>query len=72
MVTGMDDYTVMMVKMRSEDLLREARHDRRATEARRVARTRPRASAATRGRVIRPAQWLAMAAARMRPTAMGR
>ncbi len=62
---------IMLVKMRGEELVREARQDRRATEARRAARVRQ-AMPTARGRVIRPAQWLAMAAARMRPTAMGR
>jgi len=61
-----------MVKMRGEELVREARQDRRATAARRAARTRQTVPTETRGLVTRPAQWLAMAAARMRPTAMGR
>jgi hypothetical protein len=68
----MDNYMLTMMKMRSEELVREASQDRRAAEARRASRTRPALPAATRGLVIRPAQWLAMAAARMRPTAMGR
>jgi hypothetical protein len=68
----MDDNMFTMVKMRSDELVREARQDRRAAEARRAARTRQAVPTATRGLVIRPAQWLAMAAARMRPTAMGR
>jgi hypothetical protein len=68
----MDDYLLTMVKMRGEELLREARQDRRATEARRAARTRQKVPTATHGPVIRSAQWLATAAARMRPTAMGR
>jgi hypothetical protein len=71
-VTGMDDNMLTMAKVRSEELVREARQDRRATAARRAARTRQGAPAVTRGLAIRPAQWLAMAAARMRPTAMGR
>jgi hypothetical protein len=68
----MDDYTLMMVKMRGEELMREARQGRRAAGARRAARARPTAPAVARGLVIRPVQWLAMAATRMRPTAMGR
>jgi RNA polymerase sigma-70 factor (ECF subfamily) len=64
----MDDYTLMMVKMRGEELMREARQGRRAAGARRAARTRPTVPTAARGLVIRSAQWLAMAAARMRPT----
>jgi hypothetical protein len=68
----MDDYMLMMVKMRGEELVREARQDRRAAEARRAARARQAVPPATRGLAIRSAQWLATAAARMRPTAMGR
>ena len=68
----MDDYILTMVKMRGEDLLREARQNRQAAEARRAARTRQAMPMVTRGLTIRPARWLAMAAARMRPTAMGR
>ena len=68
----MDDYTLMMMKMRGEELMREASQGRRAAEARRAVRTRQTVPAAARGLVIRPAQWLAMAAARMRPTTTGR
>jgi hypothetical protein len=68
----MDDYKHMMVKMRGEELMREARQSRRAAEARRTARTRPTVSTAARGLVIRPAQWLAVAAVRMRLTTTGR
>jgi hypothetical protein len=68
----MDDYMLMMMKMRGEELMREARRDRRAAGARRAARTRQAVPATARGLVIRPAQWLAMAAARMRPTTTGR
>jgi hypothetical protein len=70
----MDDYTLMMLKMRGEELMREARQERLAAEARRAARTRQTvpAAPAARGLVSRPAHWLAMAAARMRPTATGR
>jgi hypothetical protein len=68
----MNDYMLTVMKMRGEELVREARQDRRAAEARRAARTRQAVPPATRGLAIRPAQWLAMAAARMRPTAMGR
>jgi hypothetical protein len=68
----MDDNILTMAKMRSEELVREARRDRRAAEAGRAARNRPAVPAVTRVLAIRPARWLAMAAARMRPTAMGR
>jgi hypothetical protein len=68
----MDDYMLMTVKMRGEELMREARRDVRAAEARRAARTRQTVPAAARWLVPRPARWLAMAAARMRPTATGR
>jgi hypothetical protein len=68
----MDDYMLLMVKMRGEELMREARRDGLAAEARRAARTRQTAPAAARRLVLRPAQWLAMAAARMRPTTTGR
>jgi len=65
-----------MMKMRGEELMREARQGRRAAGARRAARTRQAVPAAERGPVIRLARWLtqglAMAAARMRPTATGR
>ncbi len=62
---------LMIVKMRGEELMREASQRRRVAEAHRAARTRQAVPAAPRGLVIRPAQWLAMAAARMRPTATG-
>jgi len=68
----MDDYMLTMMKMRGEELMREARQGRRAAGARRAARTRQAVPAAERGPVIRLARWLAMAAARMRPTATGR
>jgi hypothetical protein len=68
----MDDYMLMMVKMRGEELMREAKRDGRAAEARRAARARQTVPAAASGQVLRPARWLAMAAARMRPTAAGR
>jgi hypothetical protein len=68
----MDDYKLMMVKMRGEELMREARQSRRAAEVRRAARTRQTVPAAARGLVLRPAQWLAMAAVRMRLTTTGR
>jgi hypothetical protein len=71
-VSGMDDYMLLMVKMRGEALMREARRDGLAAEARRAARTRQTVPAAARRLVLRPAQWLAMAAARMRPTTTGR
>jgi hypothetical protein len=71
----MDDHMLMMVKMRGEELTREARRDGRAAEARRAARTRPTVAAAARRLVLRPAQGvaqgLAMAAARMRPNGNG-
>jgi len=68
----MDDHMLMMVTMRGEELMREARRDGRAAEARRAARTRQTVPAAGRRLVLRPAQGLALAAARMRPTATGR
>jgi hypothetical protein len=68
----MDDYMLMMVKMRGEELMREARQDRRAAEARCAARTRQAVPTAARGLVNRPARWLAMAAVRMRLTTTGR
>jgi hypothetical protein len=68
----MDDYTRMMVKMRGEELMREAGRGRRAAMARRAARTRQAVPTAARGPMIRPAQWLALAAARMWPTATER
>jgi hypothetical protein len=79
-VTGMDDYMLRMVKMRGEELMREARRDGRAAEARRAARTRqtvpaaarrpvPAAArrpvpAAARRLVLRPARWLVLRPAR--------
>jgi hypothetical protein len=68
----MNTYTLMMVKVRADELMREARQGRRAAGARRAARTRQTVPAVAPGLVIRPMQWLAMAAARMRPTATGR
>jgi hypothetical protein len=68
----MDDYMLTMVKMRGEELMREAKRDGRAAEARRAARARQTVPAAARGLVPRPLQRLATAAARMRPTATGR
>ena len=68
----MNNYTPMMVKMRGEELMREARQGRRAAGARRAARTWQTVPAVARGLVIGPMQWLAMAAVRMRPTATGR
>jgi len=71
-VTGMDDIMLMMVKMRGEELMRQAGQHRRAAEARRAARTWQAVPTAARGPVARPARWLAMAAARRRPAATGR
>jgi hypothetical protein len=69
----MDDYMLMMMKARGEERMREGSLRRRAAQARRAARTRRTAPAAVaRGRVMRPARWLAMAAARMRPATTGR
>jgi hypothetical protein len=68
----MDDYMVMMVKMRGEELMREARRDGLAAAARRAARTRRTVLAAARGLGMRSARWRAMAAAWVRPTAAGR
>lgn len=77
-VTGMDDYMLMMMKMRGEDRLRNARRGRRAAQARRAARTRqpdPRC-AADRETTTRLARWrartLSTAAVRTRPAATGR
>ncbi len=63
---------LMMVRVRSEELMREARQNRRAAEARRAARTRQTVPAPAHGLRIRPARVLTMTAARMRPTATGR
>jgi hypothetical protein len=68
----MDDYMLMVVKMRCEERMRQAEQDRRVAEARRAARARQTAPAAARRLVIQPAHWLAMAAARMRPATTGR
>jgi hypothetical protein len=68
----MNEYMLTMMKMRGEELVREASRGRRAAEARRAARRRRHRLPGSRGLAIRPAQWLAMAAARMWPTAMGR
>ena len=59
---------LMMAKMRGDELMREARQGRRAAGARRAARARQAVPAAARWLT----QGLAMAAARMRPTATGR
>ncbi|HUY45864.1 MAG TPA: hypothetical protein VMV92_09090 [Streptosporangiaceae bacterium] len=67
----MDSYW-MMVKVHREELLREAGQDRRAAVARRAARTRQAVPGAVRGLVVWPARRLAMAVARLRPTAAGR
>jgi hypothetical protein len=64
----MDDFKLMMAKMRSEDLLREAEQRRRAAAARRaVAARQP-----SHRLAHRPALWLATVAGRMRPTTAGR
>ena len=55
-----------MVKMRGDELMREARRGRRAAGARRAARTRQAVPMVARGLVIRSARWLALAAGRMR------
>ena len=68
----MDDYMLMMMKMRGEERMREAKQGRRVAEARRAARTRRKAPAPTRGLAIWPAHWLATAAARVRPATTGR
>jgi hypothetical protein len=67
----MDDMMLVMVKMRGEELMRKAEQHRRAAEARRAARMWQAVPTAARGLVARPARWLAMAAARMRPAAHG-
>jgi len=74
----MNDYMLGLVRMHGEKMMREARQARLAAEARRA--TRPAAPAApaartagtARGPVTRRPRWLAMAAARMRPTTTGR
>jgi hypothetical protein len=74
----MNDYMLGLVRMHGEKMMREARQARLAAEARRTRRpTAPAASAvsavrAARGPVTRLPHWLAMAAARMRPTTAGR
>jgi hypothetical protein len=60
----MNDYMLGLVRMHGEKMMREARQARLAAEARRA--TRPTAP------VTRRPHWLAMAAARMRPTTTGR
>ena len=60
----MNDYMLGLVRMHGEKMMREARQARLAAEARRA--TRPTAP------VARLPHWLAMAAARMRPTTTGR
>jgi len=71
----MNDYMLGLVRMHGEKMMREARQARLAAEARRA--PRPAAPAArtartARGPVTRRPRWLAMAAARMRPTTTGR
>jgi hypothetical protein len=66
----MNDFTLMMVRMHAEQMMREARRDRLAASARRAARPRQMAPSACAARG--PVHRLAMAAARMRPTVAGR
>lgn len=66
----MDDYKLMMAKMRGDELMRKAERDRRAAAVRRARRTRQTVPA-VRGLVIRLARRLAMATARMRPSDNG-
>jgi hypothetical protein len=66
----MNDYTLMMVRTRAEQMMREAKRDRLAARARRAARTRQTVPAVRAAR--RPAHWLASAAVRLRPTVTGR
>jgi hypothetical protein len=71
----MNDYMLGLARMHGEKMMREARQARLAAEARRTTRpTAPAVSAvrAARGPVTRLPHWLAMAAARMRPTTAGR
>jgi hypothetical protein len=71
----MNDYMLGLVRMHGEKMMREARQARLAAKARRATRpTAPAAPAAwtARGPVTRLPHWLAMAAARMRPTTTGR
>jgi hypothetical protein len=67
----MDDNMLMMVKMRGEELMREARRGGRAAEARRAARTRQTVPAAARGLALRPVQWLALRPVQWLATAAG-
>ena len=63
---------LMIVRMRGEEMMREAGQARLAAEIRRaVRRTSPTARPA-RGQVVRLPHWLAVAAAKTRPTATGR
>jgi len=64
----MNDYMLGLVRMHGEKMMREAGQARLAAEARRAART----AGTARGPVTRRPHWLAMAAARMRPTTTGR
>jgi hypothetical protein len=72
----MNENTLMMVRMRAEELMREARQDRLAARACRAARQTAPAAHAARGPARWPAHWpahwLATAAARMWPTVTGR
>ena len=68
----MNNYMLGMVRMHGEEMVREARQARLAAGARRAARQTAPAVPAARGPVIRLPHWLAMAAARMRPTTTGR
>jgi hypothetical protein len=66
----MDDYMLGIARTRGEKMIHEARQARLAAKTRQA--TRQAAARAGRGPVVRLPQWLAMAAARMRPTATGR
>jgi hypothetical protein len=68
----MNDYMLRMMRIRAEEMRREARQARLAAGIRRVARQAAPAVPPAHGPVIRLPRWLAMAAARMRPTAEGR
>jgi hypothetical protein len=68
----MNDYMLAMVRIRAEEMRREAGEARLAAEVRRAARDAPPVAWPPRGPVTRLAHWLTAAAAKMRPTATGR
>jgi hypothetical protein len=68
----MDDYMFVMARMTRERMMQEVRQNRLAAEVCRAARQQTPTVRAVRGPVLRLPHWMAMAAARMRPTATGR